>query len=176
MDDGIANFTAITGAPAERAAQFLQLCDGNLESAIQLFYESPDLGTSVPTASEPPTAPNKAPSGRRDAPISVESDDEDDDNEVVGQQPLQAAQSQANASMESDEEMARRLQEELYRSGGGASGGGGDAGPDGVRAPIARTTEQLVGPDANWGSDEGGMQAAIAHQMMMRDRARAPGS
>ncbi|KAK6521462.1 hypothetical protein TWF506_001675 [Arthrobotrys conoides] len=53
---------------------------------------------------------------------------------------------------EDDEAMARRLQEELYAEAGG-SGGGMNAGSswreediDGVRAPMARTTETLVGP------------------------------
>ncbi|KAK6507052.1 hypothetical protein TWF481_005504 [Arthrobotrys musiformis] len=52
---------------------------------------------------------------------------------------------------EDDEAMARRLQEELYAEAGGS--GSRNTGPawreedfDGVRAPMARTTETLVGP------------------------------
>ncbi|KAJ6262407.1 UBX domain-containing protein [Drechslerella dactyloides] len=62
---------------------------------------------------------------------------------------------------EDDEAMARRLQEELYAEagnnaagwggggGGGVGGGGGGNGMDfdDIRAPMARTTETLVGPD-----------------------------
>ena len=67
------------------------------------------------------------------------------------------------ADVEGDEAMARRMQEELYA--GGDASGGFDA--DGVRAPIARRTETLVGgPDSDW--NEGHLDAAVAHQMRRR--------
>lgn len=168
MDDDIAQFTSITGATPERAAQYLQLSDGSLESAIQLFFESPDLGTATTTTSQPPVASDPT-SGAQDAPIQIPSDDEDDDVAMVDRPHQPATVAQPNTSLESDEEMARRLQEEFYGSGGA----GGRISPDDVRAPIARTTEQLVGPDAGWGSEPGDMRAAIAEQLMMRERARA---
>ncbi|KAK6340772.1 UBX domain-containing protein 7 [Orbilia brochopaga] len=58
---------------------------------------------------------------------------------------------------EDDEAMARRLQEELYAETGGSGanwgGGGGNgagSGYDDIRAPMARTTETLVGPDEDY--------------------------
>lgn len=168
MDDDIAQFTSITGATPERAAQYLQLSDGSLESAIQLFFESPDLAPST-TTTQPNVSAAPATGGQH-APIHIPSDDEDDDNvAMVDRSQPPAPQAQPNAGLESDEEMARRLQEEFYGSGGA----GGRMSPDDVRAPIASTTEQLIGPDAGWGSDPGDMRAAIAEQLMMRERARA---
>jgi len=62
------------------------------------------------------------------------------------------------------------MQEELY-AGGDAAGG---FGADGVRAPIGRTTETLVGgPGGAWGP--GDMQAAVEQQMRLR-QARASGT
>jgi hypothetical protein len=56
--------------------------------------------------------------------------------------------------------MARRLQEEMYRDGRDSS--------DGVRAPIARTTETLVGPEADF--DDGDMHASILGQLRARQQ------
>lgn len=78
-------------------------------------------------------------------------------------------------SFEDDEAMARRLQEEMY-GGGGGGGAGDDVDSEGVRAPMARTTETLVGPNSDWstvGRDPGEMRAAVAEQMMARQRRRA---
>jgi hypothetical protein len=66
--------------------------------------------------------------------------------------------------LESDEAMARRLQEELY--GGGDVDGVFDA--DGVRAPIARTRETLVGPGSDWGPTDPAMREAVMAQMRAR--------
>ena len=68
--------------------------------------------------------------------------------------------------------MARRLQEELYAGG---DIGGGPAG-DGVRAPIRRTTETLVGPGAYGMSDDDDMRAAVLEQMRARQRPRPQGT
>jgi hypothetical protein len=65
------------------------------------------------------------------------------------------------AGIEDDEAMARRLQEEFYGSGG--------AQPE-VRAPIARQTETLVGPDANWGPGDDNLEAMVAEQLANRRR------
>jgi hypothetical protein len=61
--------------------------------------------------------------------------------------------------------MARRLQEEMY--GGGAGDIGGD--DEAVRAPMARTTETLVGPDLDFG-DEEDMHTNILSQLRARQR------
>lgn len=175
MDENIANFVAITGAPEDRAAQFLQLSDGNLESAIQLYFESPELAPAA-TSQAPPVPPASsrpgATSSRRyqeddDGIVHIPSDDEADEAfEMTEEEPDRQPRVQAHADVDSDAEMARRLQEEFYGTGGGV-----DVDPDGYRAPIQRTTETLVGPDADWGTDPDDMQSAIAQQLRMREQA-----
>ena len=84
--------------------------------------------------------------------------------------------SQPNGTtVEDDEAMARRLQEEIY--GAGAAGGAG-ASTDlldehGVRAPLARTTETLIGP-GSYGQvgDEDDTHAAVLEQLRVRETAR----
>ena len=78
-----------------------------------------------------------------------------------------------------DEAMARQMQEELYAAGfasdqtaAGAFGGRVDA--DGVRAPIARTTETLVGPGADMRGMPVDLRAAVEAQLAARRRL-APG-
>ena len=74
--------------------------------------------------------------------------------------------------MEDDEAMARRMQEEMYGGGGGGGGAQSDIDPEtGVRAPMARTTETLVGPGSgggDWRNDPEEMNAAIFEQMQRR--------
>ncbi|KAJ8106686.1 hypothetical protein OPT61_g9376 [Boeremia exigua] len=72
------------------------------------------------------------------------------------------------SNLESDEELARRLQEEDY-------GGGGSARvKDEVRAPIQRTQETLVGPGSNWGpgDPEDDIDAMVQEQLARRQRGR----
>ncbi|KAJ9645237.1 UBX domain protein Ubx2 [Coniosporium apollinis] len=177
MDDLIADFTAITSADPERAAQYLHLTDNNLEQAIQLFFDSPnlDLSASAATQAPPASAPQPPPPARSqyaeddDGVIRIDSDDED--SEFFGNQaqapprpaPAAAARPTFSSTAEDDEAMARRLQEEMY-------GGADQAADFGVRAPMARTTETLIGPSANWGSNSDDMSAAIAEQMRARER------
>ncbi|KAF2221535.1 UBX domain protein [Elsinoe ampelina] len=166
MDDLIAQFTSITGATPERAQQYITLSDENLEGAIQLYFDTggADMGASMPEQPAPrPAQPSQGYRENQDGTITIDSDDEEMD--MGGSAPAPVQQSTA---YEDDEAMARRLQEEAY----GSAGGGGGAF-DEVRAPMARTTETLVGPDADWGGPDG-MQAAIAQQMAARQR-RAPG-
>lgn len=80
-----------------------------------------------------------------DEDIVIPDSDEDD---TVAQVERVAR----TAQEEEDAALAQRMQEELYREtgGGGTDGGGGLGGfvdEDGVRAPMARTTETLIGPD-----------------------------
>ncbi|KAK7727651.1 UBX domain protein Ubx2 [Botryosphaeria dothidea] len=156
MDDSIANFTSITGADPQRAAQYLQLTDNNLEQAIQLFFDSPNLDLSGDAAHT-----SSAPSGAHaEEPINIDSDDDDDDDDdddVIATSGIH--------NVEDDEAMARRLQEEMY-------GAGGPSAESEVRAPMARTTETLVGPGG--GYDEDDMHTAIMAQMNARRRG-APG-
>ncbi|KAI6794940.1 hypothetical protein KC327_g17321, partial [Hortaea werneckii] len=164
MNEQIATFTAFTSATPQQAQQYLSLTDGNVEQAVELFFNSPDLGN------QPPAQP--APAAGRDDPITI--DDDEDDVQMTGSSAPQGA------SFEDDEAMARRLQEEMYGSGGGggAGGGMGDVDPEtGVRAPMARTTETLVGPGSgDWRDDPEEMNAAIFEQMQRRRQGAASSS
>jgi hypothetical protein len=147
MDDLVAQFTSITGATADRASQYLTVSDGNLEQAIQLFFESGgvDMGESVSDAP-------RAPSGAASNPVAL--DDDDDDDEMTG-----------THSAEDDEAMARRLQQEMY----GAQGAGGVE--QDVRAPMARTTQTLLGPSSDdWRNDDSELDRAVLEQMSRRNR------
>ncbi|UJO16839.1 UBX domain-containing protein 5 [Fulvia fulva] len=164
MDEQITTFVAFTGASTEQAQRYLQLADGNVEAAAGLFFENPDLGNA--SAAPAPSAPSAS---NREPPITIDSDDDldldADDVQETGSRPAQ----RGGPSVEDDEAMARRLQQEMY--GGGGSGGAGGAGldEDEVRAPMARTTETLVGPGSyDFRSDPGEMNAAIAQQMFNR--------
>jgi len=149
-DDLVAQFTSITGATADRASQYLTVSDGNLEQAIQLFFESGgvDMGESVSDAP-------RAPSGAASNPVAL---DDDDDDEMSG-----------THSAEDDEAMARRLQQEMY----GAQGAG--AGEQDVRAPMARTTQTLLGPSSDdWRNDDSELDRAVLEQISRRHRAAGP--
>lgn len=161
-DEQVSTFCSFTEATPEQAQQYLALTDGNVEQAVELFFTSPDLGNSAAPPSQP------APTSNQNDPITI--DDDDDDVQVT-----QSRQAGA-ANMEDDEAMARRLQEEMYGGGGsGGAGGGGMMDQDDVRAPMARTTETLVGPDSDWRNDPNEMRAAIAEQMMARQQRRQGG-
>lgn len=75
--------------------------------------------------------------------------------------------------VDDDEAMARRLQEEIYGAAG--AGGGRDEVIDehGYRAPIARTTETLVGPGSFDPSNADEMRAAVNEQMRARREVRS---
>jgi hypothetical protein len=154
-DEAITTFCSITGTTPQQAQQYLQFSDGNVETAIELFFNNPDLAASA-------SAPSAQPASTRDAPINV---DDDDDEDMSGSGPS------GGQSTEDDEAMARRLQQEMYGAGGGG-GGMGDVDAEGVRAPMARTTETLVGPGSDWRDDPNEMQAAIGQQMEARLRHR----
>jgi len=160
MEDALAEFTSITGATLERAQQYLTLTENNLEQAIQLYFDAGgvDMGTTEAetTQSQPVSATTAVPSRptttsyREDAngAVLLDSDDEDMVESNTRTDP-------SHGNYEDDEAMARRLQEEAYGSGGVIGG------QDDVRAPMARTTETLVGgPDLDYGG-MGGMRASL---------------
>lgn len=169
MDDAVAQFMAITDQNATVAAGCLSMTDGDVMAAVNMFFENPDIassfsqpapagGASTPAAAAassnniPSTARPQASSrsiGRQDAAgvIHIDSDDDDveidDDFDIPDDPDIEEAgtntESLQRIAQESDDAaMARRLQEEMY--------GEGAANPDGVRAPIGRTTETLVAP------------------------------
>ncbi|KAM0270871.1 hypothetical protein ACHAQH_009282 [Verticillium albo-atrum] len=196
MDDEISSFAAITNADPEVARGFLEMSGGNLEAAIQLFFENPDIQRSFGAAgasSVPPAVPSSSrPSGtgRQDQPIQIDSEDDDDFhdtnmlgddddfNEIGGDSSghEHAVAVARSAQEEEDAAMAKRLQEELYGSGAGASGGGPTL--DDVRSPIRATTETLIAPSFGGGGlndEEEADMAALLQQERQRAAARARG-
>lgn len=153
MDENIAQFTAITSADPARAEQYLSLTDGNLEQAVQLFFDSGgvDMAATAAPSGNHGAATTSSHTQNPSGVVTIDSDDDDD-------RPGTSHMAQ-NANFESDEAMARRLQEQAY-------GPSGD--PDQVRAPMSRTTETLVGPGADYGDSEIDMRAAIAEQLQAR--------
>lgn len=187
MDEEISMVSAITGATSQVARHYLSLTDGDAEQAIQLFYDSPDLSSSM--AQESSTAPPEPASqiqdrsqsvNRRDPPAIVDIDSDSDDdvpmdtdpdfepNYAEIRNPISSTTpnipSANYGSYEDDEAVARRMQEELYAGGDMA----GDYDTQGVRAPLGRTTETLVGPGADWTAED--MQAAVLQQMRARQQ------
>jgi hypothetical protein len=179
MDESVDTFTAFTGASADIARRYLGMTDNNPEQAIQLFFDSPDLASGIgegssstappiPASTRPP--PQTPSVGRQDAEGVVHLDSEDDMDVDEDDEDAAAARAAREADLEDDAAMARRMQEELYT--GGDASGGFDA--DGVRAPMARTTETLVGgPDGDWTPND--MQAAVLQQMRARQQPRVSG-
>lgn len=168
----------LTAVTADIARKLLQITHNNVETACTLWFDNPDIINSLssvpdpssssaahlqpPSSSNPPSLSHSI--GREDASgvIHIDSDSEDDtDVAMTGEADAtgEAAAAVAAARFAQEDEdaaYARRLQEELYGAGGasGSAGGGGPGGAvdDDVRAPIARTTETLVG-----GADYSGM-------------------
>ncbi|CAI6013835.1 unnamed protein product [Clonostachys chloroleuca] len=183
-EEAISTFAGITGASPEVAQGFLALTGNNVERAIELFFENPDLVSNVQSGvsgNPPPVPTSTRPNiGRQDSTgvIHIDSDEDDvmdlvddDDDDDRGHGRQAAIRTAALAQEEEDAAMAKRLQEELY--GGPGSGSGSGTGED-VRAPIARTTETLVAPDLSWAPDDG-MESAILSQLrQQRQRRRGP--
>lgn len=164
MDDLVAQFTAVTSADPEKAAQYLRLTEGNLEQAIQLFYDSPalDLNTSENGhqtrlhASEGRNADQPPYREDREGVVHIDSDEASETMDVDGG-PLPSRSHRHNPSSsftrrpatesmyEDDEAIAKRLQNEMYETGETL---------DEVRAPMARVSETLVGPGSDWGAEE----------------------
>lgn len=188
--DDIANFVGITGANDEAARRMLDMCGGDLGQAIQLWYADEDLqrALSNPTPPAPTVAtsssnanalrasssrPNhRSRIGREDAQgvVHIDSDDddvpmtEDDDDDLDMYGGAEEAVNVARtAQEEEDAAMAKKLQEELYS--------GQAVDEEGVRAPMARTTETLVG---GYGDDGDDGHAAILEQFRRRRQATQP--
>lgn len=158
--DILAQFTEITGSSPELANQYLQLADFNIEQAMQLFFENggaPLTEDPLPPSSEPPRT-------HGDEHEHTTVHDVDDDITIDETRSTPRNQPPQGTTFNDDEAMARRLQEEMY------SGGGQDTS-DGVRAPMARTTETLVGPEPDFDDDE--MHTSILGQLRAR---QTPGS
>ncbi|KAL9034647.1 MAG: hypothetical protein Q9214_006952, partial [Letrouitia sp. 1 TL-2023] len=204
-DETLAQFAAIIGTTPDRGRQYLELTDGDVEQAIELFFANGGaaLGGSTtsdttspshrPSISQPPTRPLDQVQTTDDGVIHIDSDSEPDDSEddtAVGHRPRAPAprpgqlasslntvagvtppSGQGLGSTDDDEAIARRLQEEMY----GESGVVPEMDPQGIRAPIARTTETLIGPDSFDPNDPEDMNAAVQQQIRARDTRRTRG-
>lgn len=173
MDEEIAQVVAFCDTTPERAAQYVQLADGDVNQAVTLFFENngADLAGQF-AASTPAPAPSTRPTGSGNAqdPIDVDGGTVSDDNDpvITGFRKATApeAQQPSDAAFEDDEAMARRLQEEMY---GGAS-------EQTVRAPIARQTETLVGPGADSvGYTGAALDAAVQERLHAMQSRRGSG-
>lgn len=174
-------FISITGANRAAAAHMMELCGSDLEQAVQLWFADEDLqrtltnaGSSTATAAVGPSTTSRQSSsgfnrstrpqvGREDAQgvIHLDSDDDVAMIEDDGDDATEAANVARRAQEDEDAAMAKRIQEELYSSG--------PAGESDVRAPLARTTETLVGP--NYG-DEDDDHAAVLDQLRRQRQTR----
>ncbi|KIW01768.1 uncharacterized protein PV09_06940 [Verruconis gallopava] len=177
-DDVISTFTSLTGSTPAQATQYLQLTEGNLEQAAQLWFETSgslvtDSAAGTATSQAPPTLRPSTISQRGagyreddDGVIHIDSDEDemDFDNES-------SAPHRQQPNTEDDEAIARRLQEEMY--------GSASRDTETVRAPISRTTETLVGPESMMyggvygGGDDEDVEAMIAQQMAARQARQA---
>lgn len=181
MDEAVDTFTSFTGASPDVAKRYLGMTENNAEQAIQLFFDSPDLASSI--GQNAPSIPSGIPSSSArpprsattnhddlNGPINIDSEDDvmDVDSDDFDDNKL-AANAAAAADLEDDEAMARKMQEEFYA--GGETNAGFDA--DGVRAPIGRTTETLVGGPEDWPPED--MHTAILQQMRSRQQPRVSG-
>ncbi|KAJ5127345.1 hypothetical protein N7448_008124 [Penicillium atrosanguineum] len=161
-DDVVAQFTEITGSTPELATQYLSLADFQIEQAMQLYFEN----GGAPLTEEP-AQPRRSNFDDESGVVHIDSDDEE-----TGPAQPRPAQPPVESYFEDDAAMARRLQEEAY--GGGGAGGGAQDNEDDVRAPMARTTETLVGPEMDFGGEDD-MHANILSQLRSRQRGGRPG-
>ncbi|KAG9246689.1 hypothetical protein BJ878DRAFT_436828 [Calycina marina] len=169
MDEAVGTFTAFTGSSPEIGRRYLGMTDGNAEQAIQLFFDSPDLASGI---SEPALQSNPPPIPSSTRPTHIiDSDDEEMHDTGSANGSTSAAVVGRAAAVEDDEAIARRLQEEMYTGGDS----GGRFGDDGVRAPLARTTETLVG-GPNMGYGHGDIDdEVVMDQIRARQYARRGG-
>ncbi|KAI1438039.1 hypothetical protein GGR50DRAFT_642777 [Xylaria sp. CBS 124048] len=160
LEENVSFFSAVTGVESREVAEgYLQISMGDATRAIQTYYDNPTLLSHMAAASSGPAHSRSQRSGattRRGRTTTAREDSNgvihvDSDDDLVlpdeGSDADDVAAMARTAQEEEDAAMARRLQEELY-------GPGSALGPenDGVRAPIAQTTDTLAGPDAAWGN------------------------
>jgi UBX domain-containing protein 7 len=165
-DDLVAQFSEVTGSTPELAIQYLQVADFQIEQAMQLYFENngqPIAESQSPARPYPPPSTQPSRSTEYEDEQGVVHLDSDDEGfgGPGGHNPI-SGDGTSDDFVEDDAAMARRLQEELYAGGDQANT---------VRAPMARTTETLVGPD-HVNFEDGEMQRAILNQLRGRNSAR----
>ncbi|KAM7216117.1 hypothetical protein V8F06_008492 [Rhypophila decipiens] len=186
-DDQVAEFVGITNASENAARRIIDMCSGDVEQSVMLWFADEDLqrtlsmpetatAASSSTSAAAPAGPSRQARrqaarqiGREDAQgvIHIDSDDGDvdmTDLEGSDDEDDGVASVARRAQEEEDAAVARRMQEELY-------GNAQAVDEDGVRAPLARTTETLVDPVyAGFGGEE------ILNRMSRTQRAQNRGN
>ncbi|KKF93971.1 UBX domain-containing protein 5 [Ceratocystis platani] len=179
--DNVTLFSDITGMTEAVAEGYLRMAEGNLESAVQLYYDNPELHHSFNAANN--LSNNSQPRPRaalhedEDGVIHLDDSDEEasdidmnNDFDAINQDDdhIIASRIAAQAQADEDAAMAKKLQEELY-----AENGAQDPSHD-IRAPIASRTETLVG---GWDDyDEDSTEMNFLAEMDRRRRARQAAS
>lgn len=195
-EEAVAQFVSFTSSTPDQAIQYLRLTDGDIQQAIDLFYanDGNDLSSSAqapPTSSTRTRPPGLSQRGYEDSHgiVHLDSDSEfsDDENpEAISTNrsgpavsarprpsthtPSRTTPPAAPVAIDDDEAMAMRLQEEIYAGAGAREATGAD--PDGLRAPIGRTTETLVGPASFDPNNADELRAAVLEQMRARQQPR----
>lgn len=195
-EDATAQFVSFTSSTPDQAIQYLRLTDGDIQQAIDLFYanDGNDLSSSAqaPPISSPLTRPpGRSQHGYEDSHgiVHLDSDSEfsdDEKAEATGvnrsgpavsvrsrpstHTPARVAPPTGPVAFDDDEAMAMRLQEEIYAGAGARETASADI--DGLRAPIGRTTETLVGPGSFDPNNADEMRAAVLEQMRARQQPR----
>lgn len=189
--DRAAQYLRLTDGDVQQAIDLFFVNDGNDPS-----------GSSSSTHPQPEQAPPVPPSRTREPRsrpvyeddrgiVHLDSDpdySDDDKPEITGSSSRRVAvpdrprsaihtpssmtppTGQASGALDDDEAMARRLQEEFYAG----AGIGAEVDPEGIRAPIGRTTETLVGP-SSFDANEEDMRAAVMDQLHARQQRRPRG-
>ncbi|KAI4129967.1 MAG: hypothetical protein LQ338_001973 [Usnochroma carphineum] len=153
---------------------------------------NPPISSHAPPVPDPSTRPQASQRARQgsDGIVHIYSDSDSDPDYSTSRTPTlptrqpapagrtasthQAASRstppilQAPNRVDDDEAFARQLQQEMY----GEAGVDSAVDPEGVRAPIARTTETLIGPDSFDPDDPEDMNAAVYQQLRARQRPR----
>jgi UBX domain-containing protein 7 len=153
MDDSlVAEFTSITSASPAQAQAYLRITDNNLEQAIELFFDDPNL-TAEPA--EPAQASASRPPHREDSHGVIHIDSDDNEDVVI------TGTHTVGPDTSEDAEIARQLQQELFATA--------DGDADEARVPMLRTRETLVGGDDD---DYQGSEIDSIVQQQLRDRER----
>lgn len=170
---------SVTNTTPELAQQYLTLADGDAEQAITLFFENggADLAGNLSESARAPAPPLTVsrPAGREDEEGRIVIDDDDEIPEEIPVTRTRNTDSTSRSTsahigdtFDDDAAMAARLQQEMYSSGDTS----GDYDEDGIRAPIARQAQTLVGPGPS--DDLGFASEAVTRQMeMLQNRASA---
>lgn len=176
-DDPVAQFMAITDQSAAVATGCLSMTEGDVMAAVNMFFENPDIASSFPqndsaaaaasSSSRPQAATTASHNIGREDESGVIHIDDDDDDIVPHDQDDSLAEAERIAQENDDAAMARRIQEEMY----GGSAPATDI--EGVRAPIARTTETLVAPSGYGGMED---DYDMLDQLRRRSRPRPSGN